>query len=254
MSMGTAAFADVTISVSQDSTYAGTAGEAGRTYEWYKVFSATPAEGFTGTTGGGYDNDGTPGAVTGDTTHAISYTASANVATKLGTWVAATGTPGQDGYVAAHWDKAEGNLWFDLSPIAGSSPQTYNVAWAEGVATDTDTVQAAAKWLLENGVYEAHNSETDVLTWNSDTKKWEATVGEGYYLLVSDTGNNLVAATTDISINEKNSYPPLDKTQADEDNTTQSDADRNVAVGDVLTYNVKVTVPNTVKVGDIIEV
>ncbi len=265
MSLGVAAFADVTISVSQDSTYAGAEGGAGRNYAWYKVFSANPESGFTGTTGGGYDSDGTPGTVTGDTEHAISYTASAAVAAKLGTWVAAAAeddpaTTDVD-ESKAHWVRVTGNNWFDLAPIAGST--NYTVTWATGVATDADTVQTAAKWLLNNKVYD----DTGILAWNSTDKKWAATVDEGYYLIASvllneagtavtelGAGANLVAATTDINIQEKNSYPPLDKTEADEDDTTPSDTTRDVAIGDVLTYNVKVTIPATAKVGDLIQV
>ena len=61
-----------------------------------------------------------------------------------------------------------------------------------------------------------------------------------------------MAATSDITINEKNTYPPLDKTQVDEDGNSQSDAAQNVAIGDVLNYEVKVTIPATAKAGDTI--
>lgn len=230
----------VTITVAQDSTYAGEAGGAGRTYNWYKVFDATYESNTS--TGGGYDTDGTPGAVTGTAT-AASYEASAAVAAKLGSWVAATGTEGEDGYVAAHWEKASGNLWFKLTPISGSTK--YVVEW-DNSSTDTDTAQAAAKWLKDKNVYDTTGS----LTWSSDDKEWSAEVTKGYYLIVSDTGANLVAATTDIDITEKNDYPPIGKTQADEDNTAQVDTEKNVAIGDVLTYQAKVTIPKAAKVGD----
>jgi fimbrial isopeptide formation D2 family protein/LPXTG-motif cell wall-anchored protein len=69
-------------------------------------------------------------------------------------------------------------------------------------------------------------------------------------VLESEAGQNLIAATTNVKVNEKNDYPPLDKTQADDDYPVQSDANRSVAVGDTLNYEVKVTIPKTAKKGD----
>jgi len=225
------AMADVNITVHRDTTYDGETSEAGRAYTWYKVFSAVHGSDYTGTTGGGYDSDGTPGAVTGDTTHPVSYIATQAVANKLGTWSESTDPK---------WTKKEGNLWFNLSLIVGTN--NYNVTWTG--ATDTDTAQAAAKWLLDHNVYESSGTLSFA---NGD---WTATVDEGYYILQSDSGNNLVAATTNMTINEKNSYPPLDKTQGDEDDAEQNYTKRDVAVGDVLTYNVTVTIPASAAVGD----
>ena len=249
MSMGiTAAFATdpapaastVKIEVTRDDTYAGDASAAGRTFTWYKVFSAT-YDANTSTVGG-YDGDGTPGSITASA-DAAAYIATAAVAAKLGTWVAASTDPETGDPVAAHWEKATGNLWFDLTPIAGST--NYSVAWATGVGTDTDTAQAAAKWLKQNAVYESTGSLTFA------DGKWSATgLDKGYYLLESDTGDNLVAATTDITIKEKNAYPPLDKTQKDEDAQALGNDDVDVAVGDVIDYQVKVTIPTTAKTGD----
>ena len=229
--------ATVKIEIEQDSTYAGDASDAdgGRVMSYYKVFSADYGTDFTGNSaGGGYDGDGTPGAVTGDEDHPVSYKASSTVASKLGTWDATNKT----------WTKATGNLWFKLTPIAGSTD--YSVEW-DNNAKDADTVQAAAKWLKQNNVYDS----TGTLTYDTTTKKWSASgLDKGYYIVESVAGDNLIAATTDVTIKEKNDYPPLDKTQADEDNTTQTNDDKNVAVGDELTYQVKVTIPKTAKVGD----
>ena len=246
MAMGITVFAEgegdtpaatVKIEIEQDSTYAGDASDTdgGRVMSYYKVFSADYGTDFTGNSaGGGYDADGTPGAVTGDGDHPVSYKASAAVAAKLGTWNADAKT----------WTKATGNSWFKLTPIAGSTD--YSVEW-DNSAKDADTVQAAAKWLKQNSVYDS----TGTLTYNTTTKKWSASgLDKGYYIIESVAGDNLIAATTDVTIKEKNDYPPLDKTQADEDNATQSNDDRNVAVGDELTYQVKVTIPKTAKVDD----
>lgn len=253
--MSLTAFAAITITVDQDSTYAGTTGEAGReSFTYSQIFRLTK-NGTSVSEGGGYDNDGTPGAVTpgsSGTANAFSYyltTAddSARIA-QLGRWAAATGTPGEDGYVAAHWEKLSGNLWFKLTPSADGSQ--YVVEW-DNDSDDTDTVQAAAVWLAANYT----PIDTGNLEWDSTNTKWTKTgLDEGYYLLKSITGNNLVAATGDINIREKNAYPPIDKTQADEDTTTQSNDERSVAVGDVLDYEVKVTIPATAAVNEVISV
>ena len=252
MSMGISSAFAITISVERDASYTDNGDDTantngGRAYTWYKVFSASYAttgdDAFDGTEFEGGHTNGVANTETGD--GVVSYTATSTVAAKLGSWVAATGTPGEDDYVAAHWEKATGNNWFELTPIAGTT--NYSVKWVGSANPDADEVQAAADWLKTKGAYETTGS----LTWDSATKTWKATgLAEGYYVLSSDTGDNLVAATSDIAVKEKNDYPPQDKTQADEDDTTPSDTTRDVAIGDVLTYEVKVTVPKTAKVGE----
>lgn len=236
LGMSTSVFA-ASITVEQDSTYAGTEGAAGRTYTYKEIFHATLSATNT-STGGRYDEVGTPGTVTESFAKGYSYFLNSTETTQigqLGTWDADNKT----------WTKASGNFWFDLTPSADGSK--YVVSWASGVATDTDTAQAAAKWLSTNYMAVASGS----LTWDATNKKWTATdLEDGYYLLSSDTGNNLIAATGDITVKEKNAYPPIDKTQADEDSATQTNDSKNVAIGDVLTYQAKVTIPATAKVGD----
>jgi len=231
-----AAFADgVKIEITRDDTYAGAADTPGNSYKAYKVFSASYDTNTS--TGGDATAAGAPGDVTGTAT-AAAYTASSTVAAKLGSWVAATDT------VAAHWQKAEGNLWFNLTPIAGST--NYSVTWDSNVANTSANAQAAAQWLLTNSVYDGQGIDLEFANgkWSKDGLE------KGYYIVEGGIGTNLIAATTDVTVKEKNDYPPLDKTQADEDDATQNNTDRGVAVGDVLTYEVKVTIPATAKVGD----
>ena len=227
----TAGAASITIA-RDDATYDGTG--AGRTYNYYKVFSAS----YTNHTSsdGGYDSNGGPGVVSNiPSDGSVSYTATAAVAGKLGTW--------SDG----KWVKATGNTWFELTPIAGST--NYSVKWATGADSSGATVQAAAKWLLDNKVYESGPVEL-----TSSGGEWTSgNIDAGYYLIQGNTGNNLIAATTDITINEKNAYPPQDKQQKDEDagsDGAYSDGSVDVAVGDVIDYQVTVTIPATAKVGD----
>ena len=221
--------ATVKIEITRDGSYSGTGD--GNTYKWYKVFSAS-YESNTATVGG-HDESGNPLA-TENTATAVAYTATAAVAAKLGSWNATTKT----------WTKIEGNNWFELTPIAGTT--NYSVKWV-GADTSSATAQAAAKWLYDNEVWES----TGDLSF-ADGKFSATDLEKGYYLINGVTGKNLVAATTDITIAEKNEYPSDDKKQADEDNATMTDDDKNVAIGDVLNYEVKVHIPATAKAGDLI--
>lgn len=214
----------VTITVNRDTTYAGDTSEAGRAFTWYKIFSAT-YENSVSTNASGYESDGSA-TFDNTATEGIAYYASAAVAAVL---------------------EGSGNLWFDLQDISGSTEKV--VTWKAGVTADADTMQTAAAWLIENNAYESTGS----MTFNGSSA-WTASVDKGYYVIKSDVGDNLVAATTDITINEKNDYPPLDKTQADEDASAQGNAEVKVAVGDTITYEVKVTIPKTAAVGNTIEV
>ena len=229
----------VTITVNRDSSYAGDTSGSGRAFTWYKIFTAVPAEDFKSSNASGHTN-GVANVASG--TGTVAYYATADVAAKLGTCSTdASGTK--------TWVKNDGNLWFDLTPIAGSD--LYSVSWRDGVNVDASTMQAAAKWLVANSAYEA----TGPMTYADG--KWTADVEIGYYVISSDTGDNVIAATTDITVNEKNQYPPLKKEQTDESGTTYVGEDGqpvNVAVGDVVYYKVTVTIPTSAKAGDTIEV
>ena len=237
----------VSITIRRDGSFDGTDG-SGRTYTYYKIFSASYS---SNTSTGGGSTDGAPGDVTASAANA-SYTATRAVAEKLGTWNSSSKS----------WEREDGNDWFDLTPIAGTD--TYSVKWiavqkdddGEPVLDDNGdpvidnsaaAVQAAADWLIENKAYE---SGPTALTFSNG--EWTSgDIAPGYYVIDSNLGKNLIAATSDISIDEKNDYPSLDKTQADEDHIgNQGDAVQNVAVGDVLTYHVKVTIPATAKEHD----
>ena len=216
----------INIEINRDDSYDSSA-TGNRDYKWYKVFSAVPAAALLGEEGG-HSATGEPGDIDyGDDVPAVAYVATAEVAAKLGSWNATNKT----------WTKATGNLWFELSPIVGQT--TYNVKWVNA-STDSATAQDAAKWLLEKQVYEA----TGNLTPNDDGTKWTASgLDKGYYLISGSEGLNLVAATTDISIDEKNSYPTIVKKQKDADAAEFTVNPVNVAVGDTIDYQVTVTVP-----------
>ncbi|MBE5774538.1 MAG: isopeptide-forming domain-containing fimbrial protein [Clostridiales bacterium] len=224
MSMFAFALADnVTISVARHGSYDADAAGT-RDYTWYRVFTASYD---SNTSTGGGVTEGTVGAVTG-TADAAAYTANSTVAAKLGQWVAASGS------TAAHWERATGNEWFDLTPIAGTT--NYSVTWV-GESTAARAAAAAA-WLLSKEAYEA----TGTLTFDSSDNKWKDTVTAGYYLIAGSEGANLVAATTNIEITEKDTYPTIDKKQKKE-NGTWTDDPLPQEIGKVIEYKVEIPVP-----------
>lgn len=232
VAMAIPAMAAVNITVNRDSTYetGGTEETGNRAYTYKQIFHATESEDHT-STGGGYDADGAPGNVTTSPEDGVSYYLLSTDTTQigqLGTWT--DGTPGT-------WAKASGNNWFKLTKSADGSK--YIVEW-DNANTDTNTAQAAARWLDANYTALASGS----LTAAADGKSWTASdLPEGYYLLKSETGENLIAATADVNVNEKNSYPTVDKKQKDSESGAYADDAINVKVGDTVYYQVEVAVP-----------
>ena len=72
------------------------------------------------------------------------------------------------------------------------------------------------------------------------------TVDAGYYYIVSDLGTKVALQTlTDVTINEKNSYPTISKNY-------NADTDALAGINDVVTYTIKVNIPATVAEEDIV--
>ena len=133
---------------------------------------------------------------------------------------------------------ADGTKW--IATISSDVATTDGVALA--AALNTAAIKAAA--IASNYVTASGTSDVEITVPN-----------DGYYLIIASNGKNLALQTIgDVTITEKNTYPTIDKTQGDEDVATQNHDDRDVAVGDVLTYNVTVHVPADAKTGDIIQV
>lgn len=213
LSLGATAFADVTITINRDSSYdSGATGD--RVYTYYQVFRATVKSAIT-SSGGGVDADGTPGDVTATPADGISY------------YLDAT----QD---AALITKFEDNAYFKLTESADGSK--YVVEW-KNAKSDAETVQAAAKWIIDNSAY----ITSGPIAVSGAT--WTASVDEGYYVISGSEGANLVAATANISINEKNSYPTIDKKQSDTGASGYADDKVDVAIGDTIYYEVTVSIP-----------
>lgn len=215
---GSAMAEDVTITINRDTSY-GQDAEGNREYTYYQVFRASMTATHN-TTGGGVETDGDPKDVTTSPANGVSYYLNTTT----------------DSDVIAKF-KAQDQLWFTLTSSADGSQQV--VSWKESVTTDAETVQAAANWIVTNNAF----ISTGSLTAADDGESWSANVPQGYYVIAGSEGKNLVAATTNIAITEKNSYPTIDKKEQDEDKSQFVDDSVNIAVGDTIEYKVVVHIP-----------
>ncbi len=119
--------------------------------------------------------------------------------------------------------------WVSLAQSAGDE-NTYNVTW---VGQNTaDAANAFAVWLRDNKGNIA--ADETMVSYNGEATK--ADVEDGYWLIDSTLGTNLVLATSNITINTKNSYPTTEKTVAE----------TNYNVGDKVQYTITVELPASV--------
>lgn len=121
----------------------------------------------------------------------------------------------------------EKQLWLDCKPSADG--MKYVVTLKNGVESNEATAKDMAAYF--NGKI-PNNAEVIELT--ADTPK--TVVGDGYYLITSTLGTNLILATSDIEITEKNDYPKDDKKVE-----TAS-----ITAGQNATYYITVVVPKTI--------
>lgn len=117
--------------------------------------------------------------------------------------------------------------WLDCKLSADGT--IYVVTLKTGVTGDEATAKAMAKYFNE------HIPEGAAYTsLTADTAKTD--VSDGYYLITSTLGTNLILATSDIEITEKNDYPKDDKKVE-----TAS-----ITAGQNATYYITVVVPETI--------
>lgn len=121
----------------------------------------------------------------------------------------------------------ENQLWLDCKPSADGTK--YVVTLKNGVESNEATAKDMAAYF--NGKI-PNNAEVIELT--ADTAKTD--VMDGYYLITSTLGTNLILATSDIEITEKNDYPKDDKKVE-----TGS-----LTIGESATYYITVVVPQTI--------
>ena len=121
--------------------------------------------------------------------------------------------------------------YFTLTPAADNSGR-YSVSLKAGVAATEDTAKNIAKLL--NARIGSNTPDSSL------TPGTAATVDAGYYLITSSLGSNLIAATSSMTITEKNDYPTTDK-EIVEGSTEVKTTDVNV--GDTVTFVIKANVP-----------
>ena len=120
----------------------------------------------------------------------------------------------------------EGEIpYFTLVPA--SDGQSYAVTLNESVSISEDVAKNIASKLLASKPSNA--SSISVATGEP------VEADPGYYLFTSPLGENLVLATTNIEITEKNDYPTVTK-EDDKDDDTAS-------IGDDVVYTIEITVP-----------
>lgn len=130
-----------------------------------------------------------------------------------------------------------GQSWVTATKPSGSS-STWNVT-----PTSTFTDSAAAKNFAEWLSTRIPSSEKGTAL-EGETPK-ASNLDKGYYLVTSSLGSNLILATTDVEIYEKNQYPGSEKTQSTQSNGTYATTEITREIGQTVYYHVDITIPAT---------
>lgn len=117
--------------------------------------------------------------------------------------------------------------WLDCKPSADGAK--YIVTLKAGVTGDEATAKAMAKYFNE------HIPEGAAYT-SLTADEAKTVVDDGYYLITSTLGTNLILATSDIEIKEKNDYPK-DEKKVETGSLT---------IGESATYYITVVVPKSI--------
>lgn len=121
-----------------------------------------------------------------------------------------------------------------LKLTQSADKSVYVVEWASKKNDEAEAIKLANA--LKGHLNDDTIKDTGVNLSIGDTE----TVTDGYYLITSSLGTNLILATSDITIKEKNVYPTITKFVDD----GKSLADHNI--GDMVPYTLTVTVPANV--------
>ena len=211
------------VTITQPTSEDGTVGE--ETYELYKIFDVSKTKNASE-----IDPATTDESIKEQSGQA--YTAPSGFAYTISTgsdWFGKLGTVDPDTGV---WTAAEGQTWVTLYPTAGDSTK-YNVSWV-GAQTESAAI-AFARWLLANKDKGTTITADANMTSSSGTATKE-NIADGYYLITSSLGTNLVLATSNISITTKNKY--ITDGKAVEKS--------NYSVGEDVLYTITVNLPATV--------
>lgn len=135
--------------------------------------------------------------------------------------------------------------WFDvlnsdsevknyLKLTQSANKSVYVVEWAAKENGEAEAIK------LANALKKYLNNPVINKTGKTFKTGEAAPVTDGYYLITSSLGTNLILATSDITIKEKNVYPTITK--------VVDRADHNI--GDMVSYTITVTVPGNVVTDD----
>lgn len=210
-------------------------------YTYYKIFDATKSTGEAGNTTG--TSDGTLNNANGLVAQTIksdsawfSVLFDSNGTAKSGQiWVTATKQGSTDVYT--------------IQPTTSES--------GKSALQNAEQAKVFAEWLNQN------KGDISGTVFNNSSAGGNATAnltpGQGYYLITSSLGNQLILATSDINVYEKNEYPDATKMQSiSNDGTGFTSEDINREIGQNVSYKIDVTIPasakdanNTIEVSDI---
>jgi len=140
----------------------------------------------------------------------------------------------------------DGNDLFTFTQSADGSRWNVTInKKADGTDYTNDDGAAIAE-ALNTAAIKAEAVADDDFAYDSTSGKAEATnLGDGYYLVTSSLGTNLVLQTIgSVSINTKNDYFTDVKTASK----------TNMEVGDTVTYTITIAIPESVAAGDVITV
>jgi len=197
------------ITINRDSSYSGELGSnSNATYTVYKIFSADIL------------SDPTVGA---------------NGVTTI---------PGTANYYVTSQDQANGIATntemaaiFNLTPAATDVTADRWYVTLKNSDTSADTIAAAMNSLISDDTYGSYFPATATKEMTGSTLTFRDGITAGYYLIKSNLGTNLAVQTlSPVTINEKNTYPTVDK-EVDE-------SDESAQIGDIVTFTVELKVPD----------
>jgi len=216
-----------TITINRDRTWDENAESAEATYTYYKIFDAKDID---------QEVDETTGAQTADSNKVAVY------------WVDTLAKASALPNIFKVNNKTPGAL--TAADAAGDG--LFYVTLADDSTSAAD-IAAALKTMVEDNtaLFPAQTETSDANPVVIDG------LDDGYYLIKASNGSVLAVQTLDeVTINEKNDYPKVDKKQGEDATTiTYADDETTVKVGDYINYQVTVTIPENankdIVVGDI---
>lgn len=134
-----------------------------------------------------------------------------------------------------YYDTVNNSGYFTLTPSAGDA-NTYVVTKKDNYTDDNANTFADTLKAVE--VTDADEEYAGTLTKQANETYKRDGLADGYYLVTSSVGSDLILDTIgNITVNTKNAYPSQDKKVEGKDDYTTAD------MGEVLTFTIDVTIP-----------